>query len=83
MAAWLGLVPQRYSTGGRTQILGISNRGNRYVRRLLILGADLAYCISIGRAIACERGSPSSNRACTSIKSRWRGRMTGQSIGAS
>jgi transposase len=39
MAAWLGLVPQQYSTGGRTQMLGISKRGNRYVRRLLIHGA--------------------------------------------
>jgi transposase len=39
MAAWLGLVPQQYSTGGRTQMLGISKRGNRYVRKLLIHGA--------------------------------------------
>jgi hypothetical protein len=39
MAAWLGLVPQQYSTGGRTQMLGINKRGNRYVRRLLIHGA--------------------------------------------
>ncbi len=39
MAAWLGLVPQQYSTGGKTQMLGISKRGNRYVRRLLIHGA--------------------------------------------
>jgi hypothetical protein len=39
MAAWLGLVPQQHTTGGRTQMLGISKRGNRYVRRLLIHGA--------------------------------------------
>jgi transposase len=39
MAAWLGLVPQQYSTGGKPQMLGISKRGNRYVRRLLIHGA--------------------------------------------
>lgn len=39
MAAWRGLVPQQYSTEGRTQTLGISKRGNRYVRRLLIHGA--------------------------------------------
>lgn len=39
MAAWLGLVPQQYSTGGKSQMLGISKRGNRYVRRLLIHGA--------------------------------------------
>jgi transposase len=39
LAAWLGLVPREYSTGGKTTPLGISKRGNRYVRRLLIHGA--------------------------------------------
>lgn len=39
MAAWLGLTPAQYSTGGKTTLLGISKRGNSYVRRLLIHGA--------------------------------------------
>lgn len=39
MAAWLGLVPREYSTGGRTKLLGISKRGNRYLRRMIIHGA--------------------------------------------
>ena|SRR2546422_338599 len=39
LAAWLGLVPRQDSTGGRTRLLGISKRGNPYVRRLLIHGA--------------------------------------------
>lgn len=39
MAAWLGLVPREHSTGGKTTLLSISKRGNRYVRRLLIHGA--------------------------------------------
>ena len=39
MAAWLGLVPAQYSTGGKPTLLGISKRGNGYVRRLLIHGA--------------------------------------------
>jgi len=39
MAAWIGLVPRQYSTGGRSRLLGISKRGNRYLRRLLIHGA--------------------------------------------
>jgi transposase len=38
-AAWLGLVPRQYSTGGKTTLLGISKRGNAYLRRLLIHGA--------------------------------------------
>jgi transposase len=36
LSAWLGLVPAQYSTGGRPTLLGISKRGNCYVRRLLI-----------------------------------------------
>lgn len=39
MAAWLGLVPREYSTGGKMTLLGISKRGSSYLRRLLIHGA--------------------------------------------
>jgi transposase len=39
LAAWLGLVPRQHTTGGRPRLLGISKRGNVYVRRLLITGA--------------------------------------------
>ena len=39
MAAWLGLVPRQRSTGGRCRLLGISKRGDRYLRTLLIHGA--------------------------------------------
>lgn len=38
-AAWLGFVPRQYSTGGRTRLLGISKRGNAYLRRMFIHGA--------------------------------------------
>jgi len=39
LAAWLGLVPRQHSTGGRNQLLGISKRGDSYLRNLLIHGA--------------------------------------------
>ncbi|MCG5531721.1 IS110 family transposase [Halorhodospira halochloris] len=39
LSAWLGIVPKQYSTGGRTKLLGISKRGNSYLRMLLIHGA--------------------------------------------
>ncbi len=42
LAAWLGLVPRQHSTGGKQVLLGISKRGNSYVRRLLIHGARSA-----------------------------------------
>ena len=37
--AWLGLVPRHSGTGGRVRMLGISKRGDRYLRTLLIHGA--------------------------------------------
>lgn len=39
MAAWMGLVPRQSSTGGKTTLLGISKRGDTYLRTLLIHGA--------------------------------------------
>jgi transposase len=41
-AAWLGLVPRQYSTGGRAKLLGISKRGNIYLRKVLLHGARAA-----------------------------------------
>uniref|UniRef100_UPI00037E2A66 IS110 family transposase n=1 Tax=Cupriavidus sp. UYPR2.512 TaxID=1080187 RepID=UPI00037E2A66 len=35
-AASIGLVPRQYSTGGRANLLGISKRGNKNIRRLLV-----------------------------------------------
>ncbi len=42
-AAWLGLVPRQHSSGGKNNLLGISKRGDAYLRTLLIHG---------GRAVA-------------------------------
>src|SRR5271170_8087092 len=38
-AAWLGLVPRQYSTGGKAKLYGISKRGNCYLRKILVHGA--------------------------------------------
>jgi transposase len=38
-AAWLGLTPKPHSTGGKQRVGRISKMGNRYIRRLLYLGA--------------------------------------------
>jgi transposase len=38
-AAWVGLVPREHSTGGKQKLLGISKRGNCYLRRLFVQGA--------------------------------------------
>jgi len=38
-SAWLGMVPGEYTTGGKQKLLGISKRGNTYLRRLFVQGA--------------------------------------------
>ena len=44
LAAWIGLVPRQHSTGGKQTLLGISKRGDAYLRKQLIHGARaLAY----------------------------------------
>jgi len=56
MAAWLGLVPKQHSSGDRTRLLGITKRGDSYIRTLLIHG---------GRAVVrvCDKK--------TDARSRW------------
>lgn len=39
LAAWLGLVPRQHCSGGKTMLLGISKRGDGYLRTLLVHGA--------------------------------------------
>lgn len=50
LAAWLGLVPRQHSTGGKTVLLGISKRGDSYLRTLLIHGARAAILAAERRA---------------------------------
>src|ERR1700730_5164151 len=38
-AAWIGLVPRQDSTGGKQKLGPISKRGDRYLRRILVVGA--------------------------------------------
>jgi transposase len=42
LAAWLGLVPRQHTTGGKPKLLGITKRGNKYLRMMLIHGARAA-----------------------------------------
>ena len=49
-AAWMGVVPRQLSTGGKQTLLGISKRGNAYLRRLFVQGA---------RAVLAQKASQS------------------------
>lgn len=59
MAAYLGLVPKQSSTGGKATLLGISKRGDRCLRTLLITGAQAAvWAFQRQRRASCKPGSP-------------------------
>jgi len=49
-AAWLGLTPREHSSGDRRQLGGISKRGNRYLRQLLIHGSRSALMMFLRKA---------------------------------
>ena len=48
LAAWLGLVPRQRSSGGKERLLGLSKRGNGYLRRQLMHGARALVRVSTG-----------------------------------
>jgi transposase len=49
-AAWLGLVPRQNSSGGKERLGRISKMGNRYLRRLLVVGATAVIRFARNRA---------------------------------
>ena len=61
-AAWIGLVPRQDSTGGKHKLGPISKQGDRYVRRILVVGAHSV----LRRAKENLRNTPGS-------RSSWRG----------
>jgi transposase len=49
LAAWAGLVPRQHSSGGKERLLGISKRGDGYLRRQLMHGARALVAVAKGR----------------------------------
>ncbi len=68
MAAWLGLVPAEYSTGGKQTLLGIVARGNGYVRRLII--PRLAICGARSCFLHLNRESHALGRWLNALEAR-------------
>jgi transposase len=60
-SAWVGIVPRQESSGGKTRLLGISKRGDSYVRTLLIHGA---------RSVLCALKAKVKRLGCTTSLSR-------------
>jgi transposase len=54
LAAWLGLVPRQHSSGGKSNLLGMSKRGDSYLRTLLIHGARSVIYLAGQKADACS-----------------------------
>jgi transposase len=54
MAAWLGLVPGQHSSGGKAKLLGISKRGDSYLRTLLVHGARSVILAAKRRKLSTE-----------------------------
>jgi transposase len=55
LAAWLGLVPGQYSSGGKAKLGKITKAGDRYLRTLLILGARSVLAAAINKPDAISR----------------------------
>ena len=54
-AAWLGLVPRQWTTGGKPRLGRITKRGDAYLRTLLIMGARSALQMAAGRSDRLSR----------------------------
>ena len=74
-AAWLGLVPKQRSSGGRARLLGISKRGDRYLRTLMI--SWRSRCLKPGRRQAGST-KPLAWQDAATAASQCRGRCSRQ-----
>jgi transposase len=54
-AAWLGMVPRQYSSGGKQRLGRITQAGNAYLRTLLIMGARAVLASAAGRTDRISR----------------------------
>lgn len=75
-SAWLGLVPGQHSSGGKSVLLGISKRGNSYLRTLLIHGARSVLRHSADKTDRFSRWAQAllerrgHNRACVAVANK-------------
>jgi len=57
LAAWLGLVPRQHSSGGKPLLLGISKRGDAYLRTLMVHGARSVIRVAEHKSTPADRWS--------------------------
>jgi transposase len=75
-AAWLGLTPRQHSSGGKDVFLGISKRGDSYIRSLLVHGARIAlhwsarYDDKLSRWAQSVKERRGHNKACVALANK-------------
>lgn len=75
-SAWAGLVPKQHSSGGKANLMGISKRGNAYLRTLFIHGARAVLRYAEGKEDSFSRWATSlkerrgSNKACVAVANK-------------
>lgn len=76
LSAWLGLVPRQHSSGDKQRLLGISKRGDPYLRMLLIHGARAVVYRSVNKTdsrnrwIADKRKKLGTTKACVAVANK-------------
>jgi transposase len=76
LSAWLGLVPRQYSSGDKQRLLGISKRGDPFLRMLLIHGARSVVYRSVNKVdarncwIADKQKRLGSTKACVAVANK-------------
>ena len=76
MSAWLGLIPRQSSSGNKQVLLGISKRGDRYLRTLLIHGARAVLShykntdSDYGRWLTRKKATLSFNKAAVALANK-------------
>jgi len=75
-AAWLGLVPRQHSSGDKQRLLGITKRGDPYLRMLLVHGARSVVYRSAGKTdrrnqwIAEKQRKLGTTKACVAVANK-------------
>jgi transposase len=94
LSAWLGLVPRQSSTGGKTKLLGITKKGDSYLRSLLIHGGRSVVKVSTkksdprSKCITDKHTRRGANRAAVAVANKnariiWKLLTTGEEYRAS
>tara|TARA_B100000749_G_C18404479_1_gene456286 strand:+ start:142 stop:1131 length:990 start_codon:yes stop_codon:yes gene_type:complete len=78
LSAWVGLVPRQHSSGGKVKLMGITKRGDQYLRKLLVIAGRAQINASTRRMHKSEEDlklldfvdRKGSNKACVALANK-------------